>query len=54
MQCDKQNCIDIEAAVRGGNLDVGIFGPKILLSQQEAETLLSSIRSELEELSLHS
>ncbi|EEA25907.1 nonribosomal siderophore peptide synthase, putative [Talaromyces marneffei ATCC 18224] len=43
------DCIDIEAAVRDGKLDVGIFGPETLLSQLQAEEILSSLRRELEE-----
>ncbi|RAO71210.1 uncharacterized protein BHQ10_007222 [Talaromyces amestolkiae] len=46
------DCIDIEAAVRGGKLDVGVFGPETLVSQLKAEEILGSVRRELEELSL--
>ncbi|PCH07943.1 AMP-dependent synthetase/ligase [Penicillium occitanis (nom. inval.)] len=47
------DCIDIEAAVRHGKLDVGVFGPGTLLSQLKAEEILSRIRRELEEVSLY-
>lgn len=32
---------------------MGVFGPGILLSQLKAEEILSRIRRELEEVSLH-
>lgn len=47
-----QNCIDVEAAVRGGKLDVGIFGPETVLSDHNIETILSRIRKDLEDLLL--
>jgi hypothetical protein len=45
--------MDIEAAVRDGKLDVGVFGPGTLLNQLKAEEILSSIRRQLEEVLLH-
>jgi ferricrocin synthase len=47
-----QNCIDIEAAVRDGKLDVGIFVPELLLSKNKVDTILSRIKRDLEVLLL--
>ncbi|EED21789.1 nonribosomal siderophore peptide synthase SidC [Talaromyces stipitatus ATCC 10500] len=45
--------MDIEAAVRDGKLDIGVFGPESLLSQEKAEEILSRLRRELGDVSLH-
>ncbi|KAJ9393053.1 hypothetical protein DTO063F5_190 [Paecilomyces variotii] len=39
--------IDIEAAVRGDALDVGVFGPKNLVNEATAETILTDLRREI-------
>ncbi|GAD98283.1 nonribosomal siderophore peptide synthase, putative [Paecilomyces variotii No. 5] len=39
--------IDIEAAVRGDALDVGVFGPESLVNEATAETILADLRREM-------
>ncbi|KIW08145.1 uncharacterized protein PV09_01077 [Verruconis gallopava] len=39
--------VDLEVALRGGALDLGIFGPTAMLEQEQAEELLSKIKEEL-------
>ncbi len=43
----EQNAIDIEASVRGGAMDVGVFAPASLLSLEQGEKLVEGLRGEL-------
>jgi ferricrocin synthase len=43
-----QPSIDIEAAIRNGALDVGIFAPGDILGQEQAEGVMESLRDLLE------
>lgn len=43
-----QPTIDVEVALRGGGLDLGIFGPCSLLAREQVEEIFSCIRSTLQ------
>lgn len=42
-----QPSIDIEAAIRGCSLDVGIFGPTDQMDAALADTMFENLRNEL-------
>lgn len=42
-----QPSVDVEATVRDGALDVGVFGPTDLVSLDDADFLMEGIRREL-------
>ncbi len=42
-----QPSIDVEAAIRNNAVDVGIFGPKSLLSEADAGRMAESLREEM-------
>ncbi|KZM27170.1 catalytic [Ascochyta rabiei] len=44
------HAIDVEATIRGGQLDVGIFAPTEMLGLEDAERLVEGVRTELEGL----
>lgn len=46
----EQHAVDIEATIRGGKLDVGVFAPTHILSLEEGEKVVEGLRSELERL----
>ena len=46
----EQHAIDIEATIRNGALDVGIFGLTEMISLEEGERLLENIKEELQGL----
>ena len=39
-----QHSIDVEAAIRNGKLDVGLFGPTTMLPLDSAERVMTEIR----------
>jgi hypothetical protein len=45
-----QHAIDIEATIRNGHLDIGVFAPTQMLSLQDGEKLVDDMRLELENL----
>ncbi|KAF3036183.1 nrps [Didymella heteroderae] len=45
------HAVDVEATVRDGKLDVGIFAPTSMMSLEEGERLIEELRIELEGLS---
>jgi amino acid adenylation domain-containing protein len=45
-----QHAIDIEATIRNGALDVGVFAPTTMLSLQDGEDLIQHLRVQLEAL----
>lgn len=45
-----QHAIDIEATIREGKLDVGVFAPSGALSLEEGEKLIGDLKAGLEEL----
>ena len=47
LTCYSQPSIDVEAAIRNGTLDVGIFGPKGLLSETIAGNMFEKLREEI-------
>lgn len=47
-----QPSIDVEAAVRGNRLDVGIFGPGDRIDEKTAAGILDALRLEIENLLL--
>jgi hypothetical protein len=59
MTCDRvnvrlmriQHALDVEATVRDGALDVGVFAPQGMMSLEEGERLMQDLRTELEGLS---
>ncbi|KAI1369753.1 putative non-ribosomal peptide synthetase [Xylaria arbuscula] len=42
--------VDIEMAIRGDELDLGIFGPSSILSETQAESMMAGIIAEIEAL----
>ncbi|KAJ4324710.1 hypothetical protein N0V94_001107 [Neodidymelliopsis sp. IMI 364377] len=44
------HAIDVEATIRNGHLDIGVFAPTQMLSLQDGEKLVEDIRLELENL----
>lgn len=42
--------IDIEATVRDGALDVGVFAPAEMMSLEDGKKLIADIKAELESL----
>jgi hypothetical protein len=47
---DAQHAIDVEATIRNGALDVGIFAPTEMMGLQDGEDLVRNLRRQLEEL----
>ena len=45
-----QHAVDIEATIRNGALDVGIFAPEEMMSIADAEGVVEEIRAELNKL----
>lgn len=45
-----QHAIDVEATIRNGNLDVGVFAPTDMLSQADGEELIQDLKDELDRL----
>lgn len=45
-----QHAVDIEATVRNGALNVGVFAPVEMMSLQGGEALVQNIKEELEVL----
>lgn len=39
--------MDVEFAVRNSQLDIGVFGPKALITEQDAQKLVHDIAHEL-------
>ncbi|KAJ4355223.1 hypothetical protein N0V95_003118 [Ascochyta clinopodiicola] len=46
----RQHAIDIEATVRSGQLDVGVFAPTEMMGLEDAEKLIEGLKTELEGL----
>ena len=46
----EQHAVDIEATIRNGKLDVGVFAPTDMLSLEDGEKLVEDLRLELEGL----
>ena len=42
-----QHSIDVEAAIRNGKLDVGLFGPTAMLPLDSAERVMTEIREQI-------
>lgn len=42
-----QHAVDIEATVRNGALDIGVFAPVEMLELEEGEELIENLRLEL-------
>jgi len=42
-----RHAIDVEATVRNGALDMGVFAPAEMLSVQQGESLLEDVKMEL-------
>lgn len=45
-----QHAIDVEATIRNGALDIGIFAPTEMMSLQDGEELARDLKKQLEEL----
>jgi hypothetical protein len=45
-----QPTIDVEAAIRNGRLDFGLFAPESRLDQETAETVIDAMRREMSTL----
>lgn len=43
-----QYSLDVEAAVRDGSLDIGMFGPTALVSIEDAELAMARLKELLE------
>lgn len=45
-----QEAVDIEMAIRGDELDLGIFGPSSTLSESQAKNIMTDLLAEIEAL----
>jgi hypothetical protein len=49
-QNEQQFALDVEATVRNGALDVGVFAPEAMLGLEGAEVLVRDLEREMERL----
>ncbi|KAF2084781.1 nonribosomal peptide synthetase 2 [Saccharata proteae CBS 121410] len=45
-----QHALDLEATIRGGKLDVGVFGPRGMVDVEDAERIINDVVADLEGL----